>query len=330
MKETVLEVDSRMAKPVVLLFEPIHAKAMSVLEQQAEVRMAESLDPAWLMQHVADVDGIIIRANGKVPRELMQTAPRLKVVARHGVGVEAIDRAAAAELGITVVNTPFANDESVAEHCLGLILILAKRMRQADPAIRAGDWDSRFRLIGNEVQGKTIGLVGFGKIGQRVAAMGHNALEMPILYYDVVRYPEAKARLRARPVVLDELLSQSDFVSLHTPMLSATKGLINEAALKKMKKTAYLINTARGPVVDQAALIRALEGGWIAGAGLDVYDPEPLPPDSPLLRMSNVILSPHMAAHTDEALLRMAMVVTDVLAVIEGRTPQFPVPPPTA
>jgi D-3-phosphoglycerate dehydrogenase len=330
LKETLLEVDSRMAKPVVLLYEPIHAKALALLEQQAEVRMAETLDLAWLLRHVADVDGIIIRANGKVPRELMQAAPRLKVVARHGVGVEAIDRAAAAELGITVVNTPLANDESVAEHCLGMMLILAKRMRQADLSIRAGDWESRYRLIGNEVQGKTLGLVGFGKIGQRVAAMGHNALEMPILYYDVVRYPEAEASLKARPVTLDELLSQSDFVSLHTPLLPATKGLINEAALKKMKKTAYLINTARGPVVDQAALVRALEGGWIAGAGLDVYDPEPLPADSPLLEMNNVILSPHMAAHTDEALLRMAMVVTDVLAVIDGRPPQFPVPAPTA
>lgn len=319
-----------MAKPVVLLFEPIHAKAMALLEQRAEVRMAESLEPAWLMEHVADVDGIILRANGKVPRELMRAAPRLKVIARHGVGVEAIDRAAAAELGITIVNTPFANDESVAEHCLGMILILAKRMRQADEAIRGGDWDARYRLIGNEVQGKTLGLVGFGKIGQRVAAMGREAFQMPVLYYDVVRYREVESSLGARPVTLDELLAQADFVSLHTPLLPATKGLIGESALKKMKKTAYLINTARGPVVDQAALIRALHGGWIAGAGLDVYDPEPLPADSPLLHMNNVILSPHMAAHTDEALLRMAMVVTDVLAVIDGRQPQFSVPPPTA
>ena len=318
-----------MSKPVVLLYEKIHARALALLSEKAEVRMAESLDPAWLLSAVKDVDGIVIRANGKVTRELMAAAPRLKVVGRHGVGVEAIDRPAAAELGITVVNTPYSNDESVAEHCMGMILGLAKRMMEGERAIRAGDWDSRYRLIGVEVQGKTLGLVGFGKIGQRLAAMAHFGLDMPILYHDIVAYPEAEARLGARRLPLPEVLAQSDFVSLHTPLIPETRGLINEAALRSMKRSAFLINSARGPVVDQAALIQALREGWIAGAGLDVYDPEPLPKDSPLLTMDNVVLSPHMAAHTDEALLRMAMVVTDVLAVIEGRKPEFPVPPPT-
>jgi len=317
-----------MNRPVVLLYEPIHEKALALLKEKAEVRMAPSLDPAWLQQAVADVDGIIIRANGKVPRELMAAAPRLKVVGRHGVGVEAIDRVAAAELGIAVVNTPYSNDESVAEQCLGMIVALAKRLVEADRAIRAGDWDSRYRLIGVEVQGKTLGLVGFGKIGQRLAKMAHFGFDMPILYHDIVAYPEQEARLSARRVKLEDLLGQSDFVSLHTPLVPETKGLINEPALRSMKRSAFLINSARGPVVDQAALIRALQEGWIAGAGLDVYDPEPLPNDSPLLSMNNVVLSPHMAAHTNEALLRMAMVVTDVLAVIEGRPPEFPVPAP--
>ena len=317
-----------MSKPVVLLYEPIHEKALALLKAKAEVRMAQSLDPAWLQQAVADVDGIIIRANGKVPRELMAAAPRLKVVGRHGVGVEAIDRLAAAELGIAVVNTPYSNDESVAEQCMGMIVTLAKRLVEADRAIRAGDWDARYRLIGVEAQGKTLGLVGFGKIGQRLAAMAHFGFDMPILYHDIVAYPEQEVRLGARRVPLDDLLGQSDFVSLHTPLVPETKGIINEAALRKMKQTAYLINSARGQVIDQAALIHALQEGWIAGAGLDVYDPEPLPKDSPLLSMDNVVLSPHMAAHTDEALLRMAMVVTDVLAVIEGRPPEFPVPAP--
>lgn len=317
-----------MNKPVVLLYEPIHEKALTLLKERAEVRMAQSLDPDWLQQAVADVDGIIIRANGKVTRELMAAAPRLKVVARHGVGVEAIDRQAAAELGITVVNTPYANDESVAEQCMGMIVALAKRMMEADRSIRAGDWDARYRLIGIEVQGKTLGLVGFGKIGQRLASMAHFGFDMPILYHDIVAYPDPESRLGARRVPLGDLLAQSDFVSLHTPLVPETKGLMNEAALRKMKGSAYLINSARGPVVDQAALVRALQEGWIAGAGLDVYDPEPLPKDSPLLSMNNVVLSPHMAAHTDEALLRMAMVVTDVLAVIEGLPPEFPVPAP--
>jgi D-3-phosphoglycerate dehydrogenase len=317
-----------MSKPVVLLYEPIHEKALALLKEKAEVRMAQSLDSDWLLGAVSEVDGIVIRANGQVTRELMAAAPRLKVVGRHGVGVEAIDRQAAAEMGITVVNTPYANDESVAEQCMGMIVALAKRMLEADRAIRAGDWDSRYRLIGVEVQGKTLGLVGFGKIGQRLAAMAHFGFQMPIVYHDILDYPDAESRLGARRLPLAEVLATSDFVSLHTPLVPATRGLINEAALRSMRRSACLINSARGAVVDQGSLIRALREGWIAGAGLDVYDPEPLPKDSPLLTMENVVLSPHMAAHTDEALYRMAMVVTDVLAVIEGRTPEFPVPPP--
>jgi D-3-phosphoglycerate dehydrogenase len=317
-----------MSKPVILLYEPMHEKAVDLLRQRAEVRMAESLDEDDLIRVVGDVDGIIIRANGKVSRRLMEAAPRLKVVARHGVGVEAIDRQAAAERGIAVVNTPTANDESVAEHCLGMMIALGKRLLEGDRAIRGGDWGSRYRLIGVELQGKTLGLVGFGKIGQRVATMAHVAFEMPILYHDIVDYPSVEAALGAKRVPLKELLEQSDFVSLHPPLVPQTRGLINETALRRMKSTAFLLNLARGPVVDQNALTRALQERWIAGAALDVFDPEPLPADSPLLKLENVILSPHMSAHTDEALLRMAMVFTDVLAVIQGRKPQNPVPWP--
>lgn len=314
-----------MAKPVVLLFEPIHQDAVAYLEQHAEIRIAESLDEKSLLQAVKDVEGIIIRANGAVTQRLMEAAPRLKVVGRHGVGVEAIDRQAAAARGITVVNTPKANLESVAEQCIAMMLMLAKRIHEADKAMRAGDWDSRYRLIGTELLGKTVGVVGFGSIGQRVAEICHHAFSMHILYHDVVPYPQQEAALGAVRESLEGVLAQADFVSVHTPLLPATRGLIDEAALKRMKPTAYLINTSRGPVIDQAALVSALQKGWIAGAGLDVFEPEPLPPDSPLLALTNVVLSPHMAAHTDEALLNMAMVARDIVAVLEGRTPENPV-----
>src|SRR3990172_4954005 len=297
-----------MPKPVVLLYEPIHAKALELLSLHAEVRMAPSLEEDQLLGIIGDVQGIIIRANGKVSRRLMQAAPQLKVVARHGMGVEAIDRQAAVELGIAVVNTPDANVESVAEQCLVMMIALAKRLRLADRAIRAGDWEARYRLIGNELLGKTLGLVGFGRIGRRLAARCRQGLSMNIFYSDVLSYPEAEQELQAHKLELGPLLQEADFVSLHTPLLPETRGLIGEAELRSMKPTAFLLNTARGPVVDQAALERALEQGWIAGAGLDVYDPEPLPADSKLLLMDSVVLSPHMAAHTDEALLRMAMV----------------------
>jgi len=316
-----------MAKPVVLLYEPIHPKALELLKQHADVRMAESLEEDRLLPNVADVAGIIIRANGKVSRRIMEAAPGLKVVARHGTGVEAIDRKAAAELGIAVVNTPDANVESVAEQCVAMMINLSKRILEADRAFRRGDWGARYRLTGIEPAGKTLGVIGIGRIGYRVAEICHLGLNMPVIYYDVVANEKAETRLAAQRVELDELLRNADFITLHLPLVPNTKGIINAEALRKMKPTAYLINSSRGPVVDQDALIQALQEGWIAGAGLDVFDPEPLPTDSPLLKLENVVVTPHMAAHTDEALLRMAMVVEDVIAVIEGRTPQNPVLP---
>jgi D-3-phosphoglycerate dehydrogenase len=316
-----------MPKPVVLLYEPIHPKALELLKQHAAVRMAESLEEEKLLQVVGDVAGIIIRANGKVSRRLMEAAPGLKVVARHGTGVEAIDRKAAAEMGIAVVNTPDANVESVAEQCVAMMINLAKRIMEADRAFRGGDWEARYRLTGVEPAGKTLGVIGIGRIGYRVAEICHAGLNMPVIYYDVVPNVKAETMLAAQRVELDDLLRSADFITLHLPLIPSTKGMINAEALRKMKPTAYLINSSRGPVVDQAALIQALQEGWIAGAGLDVYDPEPLPGDSPLLKLENVVVTPHMAAHTDEALLRMAMVVEDVIAVIEGRAPQNPVLP---
>jgi len=215
--------------------------------------------------------------------------------------------------------------ESVAEHCVGMMIVLAKHMRKADIAVRSGDWNARNRLIGAELLGKTLGVVGFGRIGQRVAEICRQAFFMDIIYYDVTAYPEAEKKLDAKKLLLSELLEKSDFVSVHAPLLPATKGLIGEPEIKKMKPHAFLINTSRGPLIDESALIRALREKWIAGAGLDVYDPEPPFAENPLFNMDNVIVSPHMAAHTDEAMLRMAMVADDVIAVIEGKKPKNPV-----
>jgi len=312
-------------KPVVLIYEPIHADAVAALAQKAEIVWARSLDEESLLEQVPPVEGIIVR-NWKVTRRVMEAAPRLKVVGRHGIGVDQIDVQAAHELGIVVVNTPGAATESVAEHSLGLMIALAQHIVQADRAMRAGDWQARFGLTGRELRHKILGIVGCGRIGTRVATLCHTALEMPVLYHDIVDVPQAEARLGARRVPLDELLQTADVVSLHVPLLAETRGLIGREALRRMKRDALLINTARGPAVDQAALIEALQEGRIAGAGLDVFESEPLPPDSPLLRLPNVIVTPHMAAFTQEGLLNMAMgVVSDVLAVLEGRAPKNPV-----
>jgi D-3-phosphoglycerate dehydrogenase len=312
-------------KPIVLIYEAIHADAVAVLAQKAEILWARSLDEESLLEQVPPVDGIIVR-NWKVTRRVMEAAPRLKVIGRHGIGVDSIDTRAARELGIVVVNTPGAATESVAEHSVGLMIALTKHIVQADQALRAGDWQVRDGITGDELQHKILGIVGCGRIGTRVATLCHVALEMPVLYHDIVDVPQAEAQLGARRVALDELLQTADVVSLHVPLLAETRGLIGREALRRMRRGAFLVNTSRGPVVDQAALIEALQEGWIAGAGLDVFDPEPLPPDSPLLRLPNVVVTPHMAAFTKEGLLRMAMsVVEDVLAVLEGGVPKHPV-----
>lgn len=315
-----------MPKPIVLLYEPFHDDGLALLGQKTEVRYASSLDEERLLTEVADVDAIIIRANGGVSRRLMEAAPHLKVIGRHGVGVEKIDLAAAAERGIVVVNTPEANTESVAEHCLGMMLVLAKWMRRADEATRQGVWRARYEYIGDELYGKTLGLLGFGRIGQRVAQLCRRALDMSVLYYDIFEYPEAAAAVKARRVSLDELLAQSDVLSVHVPLLPSTRGLLGEAELRLMKPGAYIINTARAAIVEEAALVTALRQGRLAGAGLDVFGDEPAPVDNPFFALDNVIVTPHMAAHTQEAMRRMAKtVVTDVIAVLAREQPRYPV-----
>jgi D-3-phosphoglycerate dehydrogenase len=308
-------------KPIVLLLGEIHEDAMALLREKAEIRFATSLEEEDLIAQVGDVEGIVVRAEGDVNRRVLENAPRLKVVGRHGVGVDNIDLGAASERGIYVVNTPQAPVEPVAEHALGLILILSKRILRSDEAFRQGRWDARFEYIGRSLRGKTLGIVGFGNIGKRLAELCQ-PFYMTILYHDILEQEEEAGRLRARWVELDELLRWADYVSLHTPLLPATYHLIGERELSLMKPTAYLINTARGAVVDEAALLTALREGKIAGAGLDVFEQEPTPADNPLFALPNVVVTPHMASHTNEALRNMAMVVEDVIAVLEGREPE--------
>ncbi len=308
-------------KPIVLLLGEIHEDAMALLREKAEVRFATGLGEEDLIAQVGEVEGIVIRAEGDVNRRVLENAPRLKVVGRHGVGVDNVDLEAAAEHGIYVVNTPQAPVEPVAEHALGLMIVLSKHILRADKAARQGKWDARFEYIGQSLRGKTLGIVGFGNIGRRLAELCQ-PFYMTILYHDILEQEAEADRLRARWVALDELLRWSDYVSLHTPLLPATWHLIGERELSLMKPTAYLINTSRGAVVDEAALLTALRGGKIAGAGLDVFDQEPTPADNPLFALPNVVLTPHMASHTEEALRDMAMVVKDIIAVLEGKEPE--------
>jgi len=307
----------------VLLYEDMHAAGKEVLAAKADLVMARSLDEASLIEQVQDVDAIVIRANGAVTARLMDAAPKLKVVGRHGVGVDAIDLEAAKARGIVVCNTPDANLESVAEQAVGFMLAVSKQILRADTALRQGRWNVRYEYIGQELFGRTLGLVGMGRIGSRVAEICHLGFQMPVLYYDVVAYPALEEKLHAKRVSLEEVLKQADYITLHVPLLPSTKGLIGNDQLAMMKPGAILINTARGAIVDEAALFEAIESGHLGGAGMDVFAAEPTPADNPLLNLEKVVLTPHMAAHTDDALKAMSMVAQDIIRVLEGQEPIY-------
>ena len=310
----------------VLLYEAMHREGTRLLQEKCNIIYAKSYDEANIAKQASDVNAIIIRANGAVTKNIIESAPKLKVIGKHGVGLESIDLKAARKHGIRVVYTPYANTESVAEHFVALAIMLAKKMWTAGIALRKGDWKARYELIGTEVYGKTLGVMGFGRIGQNTASICHHGFGMTVLYYDVTNYPDAEKELGAKRVGLQELFSESDFISINLPLLAQTRNLINADLLKLMKSTAFLINMARGPVWKEADVVKALKENWIAGVGSDVYEVEPASAENPLFSMDNFVGTPHMSAHTEEGMIRMSMVASDVIAVLEGRDPEFPVP----
>lgn len=310
----------------VLLFEPIHPEGMCVLEETCEVVFPESLEEDQLIRRVSDVEGIIIRANGTVSRQIIESAPSLKVIGRHGVGVENIDLKAARDKNITIVYTPSANAQSVAEHFVGLALILANKLKSADVALREGNWKARYELIGTELSRKTLGILGFGRIGKQTARICRQGFDMSVLYYDTANFPEVEEELGAKRAPLEQIFKEGDFISVNLPLMPQTRGLINADLLRRMKPTAYLINMARGALWVEADIVRALEEHWIAGAGSDVFEEEPPSSVNPLFDLDNFIGTPHMASHTEEALIRMSMVTRDIVRVLEGQAPEFPLP----
>jgi D-3-phosphoglycerate dehydrogenase len=308
-----------------LLYEPIHEAGIRVLRAVGEVRMASSTDEDTIVKEIGDIDGVVVRAKGRVTRRVLEHAPRLKVVGRHGTGVDNIDLEAATEHGVQVVKTPEATTEAVAEHTVGLMLALSKKILQGDAGIRSGHFEARYSLMGREMCGRILGVAGFGRIGRRVAQICHFGLGMPVLYYDVRPAPELERQLGARRLELHELLASAEYISVHVPLLPQTRGLIGEAEFALMRPDAMFFNTSRGPVVDEGALYRALAAGTIAGAGIDVYEEEPTPADNPLFGLENVVLTPHMSANTEEAMRKMSLVAEDLVSVLQGRKPRYPV-----
>jgi glyoxylate reductase len=276
-----------------------------------------------LMREVAAVDGLIALLTDRIDGDLLDAAPRLRVVSNYAVGFDNVDVAAATARGVVVTNTPGVLTETVADFAMALILGTARRLVEGDRYTRAGRWQSwmPMLLLGPDVHHATLGLVGLGRIGAAVAKRARG-FDMTILYHDVVRREDLERELGLQHVPLDELLRRADFVSVHTPLTPETRHLIGTAQFGLMKPTAVLINTARGPIVDQEALYGALSTGRIAAAGLDVFESEPVPTDEPLLRLDNVIVAPHIASASVETRTRMAtMAVENLLATLDGRRP---------
>lgn len=268
-----------------------------------------------LITLVGDIDALVC-GEDEVSANVIAAAPKLKVIAKFGVGVDKIDIEAASARGIAVCNTPGANSESVADMTFCLMLGAARQLPRTGAEVRQGLWQS---IIGREVFQKTIGIVGLGRIGRAVARRAQG-FSMQVLGFDEYPDPQWAEQAGVTLVGLDELLHRADFISLHLPASPATRGFIGTAELARMKPTAFLINTARGDIVDEQALYLALRDGKLAGAGLDVFAQEPPGSDNPLLSLKNIVLAPHVAAHTEEAINKMGMMAAEnVLAVLSQK-----------
>lgn len=309
--------------PVCLIVQPIHPSGIQKLQAAGiEARQASSADMATVAREIAGCDAVITR-NAGLDTAAVNAATGLRVIANHGVGTNKIDVARATALSIPIVFTPFANARSVAEHAVMLMLAVGKRLLPCDAAVRTGQWDYRYQPGLQELHGKTLGISGFGTIGRLTADIASRGFGMQV----IVHSPSASAEiLHAHGVEacgsLDDLLAAADVVSLHRPSRPDTRHMINAAALARMKPTAILVNTARADLIDSDALAQALQAGRIAGAGIDVFDQEPVPAGHPLLALHNAVLTPHTAGSTDEALQQTADQCADqIIEVLAGRRP---------
>jgi phosphoglycerate dehydrogenase-like enzyme len=310
----------------VLVNAPVNGAGLSCLvEAGFEPVVVSEWEPAASLRAAPDCAGMVANASLAIDDAFFALAKRLKVVGRMGVGYDNVDVEAATRHGVRVVNTPLPVIEPVAEHTFALLLALVRRIVAGDRDLRAGRFREPSNLPGPELRGKTLGLVGLGNTGRRVAEIARLGFGMELLYTDQAPRPETEAALGARRRSLDELLSESDFVSLHVNLSPATRKLIDRRALGLMKPSACLINVARGPVVDEEALVEALREGRIAGAGLDVFQLEPPAPEHPLWQLSNVVVTPHRAGASAESLHGCSMVVKDVIRVLRGEEPVHPV-----
>jgi len=312
-------------KPKIFATHRLFDPARTILQENCDAEYWEKQERPpreEVLRRVKDKEGLICLLTEKVNDELLLAATKLKIAANVAVGFDNIDVAACTRRGVIATNTPGVLDETTADFAWTLLMAVARRLGEGDALARSGDWKGwdLDQLVGTDVWGKTLGIVGFGRIGKAMARRA-SGFRMKVIYTDAVRATaEAEQEVRAEYRDINALLAESDFISIHTPLLPETRGLFNAAKFERMKRTAFLVNTSRGPVVDEAALVAALESGKIAGAALDVFEKEPA--IHPGLNRRNVVLAPHIASASLETRTRMAcMAAENVIATFEGRRP---------
>jgi D-3-phosphoglycerate dehydrogenase len=291
----------------ILLSDTLAPKGIEVLHSNPglTVDVKTGLSPQQLAEIIEPYHALVVRSATKVTREVIDRAHNLKVIGRAGVGVDNVDLEAATRRGIVVMNSPSGNSVTTAEHAISMMMAMARHIPAADASTKCGKWE-RDRFIGTEVRGKTLGVVGLGNIG-RIVADRAAGLKMKVIGYDPMLTAAAGARLGVELVSLTELYERADFITVHTPLTDETRGMIGDAAIARMKDGVRIINCARGGIVDEAALVKALRSGKVAGAALDVFVQEPPPADHPLLKFPNVITTPHLGAATGEAQVQVAI-----------------------
>ena len=303
--------------PKVLITDNVAAEGIDLLKQQVPVDVKRGLSPAELVDAIGDYSALVVRSETKVTEPIIEAGRNLQVVARAGIGVDNIDLDAATRAGVAVVNAPIGNTVAAAEHTMALMLALARNVPQAYASMKQGEWQ-RSAFMGIEVRNKTLGIVGLGRVGSEVARRAA-AFGMRLIAYDPFVAPDFAARLGAAVMPLEELLPQADFVTLHTPLTPGTVGLMSASNLALLKPGARLINVARGELVDDDALLDALENGPLAAAALDVFANEP-PGDLPVLRHPRLLATPHLGASTQEAQREVAIEAAEqVLAILDGK-----------
>jgi glyoxylate reductase len=316
-----------MPKPKIYVTRELPERGLNLIRKYFEAEVWPEYTPPpkkVIIEKTKNVDALASLLSDKIDAEVFNAAPKLKIVTQLAVGFDNIDIAEATKRGIYVTNTPEVLTDTTADFAWALLMAVARRVVEADKYVRTGQWKVSWHpamLAGRDIHGATIGIVGAGRIGYAVAKRA-KGFDMKILFYDVVPRPEIEKDLGAEKVDMDTLLKESDFVSIHVPLMKETHHLINAEKFKLMKKTAYIINNSRGPVVDEKALYEALKKGQIAGAGLDVFEQEPTPLDNPLLKLDNMVVAPHISSASLETRSKMAeMVAENLVAFFQGKKP---------